>query len=191
MGAYELTASGSLGSGLHNTSRTYPMFNERALKHAQSMRVPATTDYDRLWDFFIASKNDGGTSLNVTPYWVLAHDCKNRAVASPLNLMIIGDADNLDEAKAKSISLFLDFFERLYGEVNLTVVITKPVVLGDKFDLVERPRDKGGLGGIYIHLPMGNDKDINPQLIVEKIKEAVLRPNSPLRKMKFKTRIED
>jgi hypothetical protein len=189
MGAFQLERTGQLGRGLHGTTRLFSTFDERALRNAQSMRMPATYDYDKLWNFFIKTKCDGCTALNVTPYYILAKDAKNRTPSSPLNLMIIGDNDDLDDDCAEEISLFLDFYERQYGGVNLSVIITKPNVDASKYELIEKPRSEGGLGGFFIHLPMGAGTVINPQLVMEKIQEVALRPNSPLRKMKFKTRI--
>jgi len=162
---------------------------EDALRTSQSFRFPATTNYDEIWSWFIKIRCDGGTAVNIVPYYLLALDAQTRTPASPLNLIIIGDFDDLDPNRALEIGMFLDFYERKYGELNVSVMILGGRAKSDKFALVEKPRNEGGLGGTFINIPYGGGNNINPQDVFERIKKAALRPNSPLRKMKFNTRI--
>lgn len=186
-GDYELKES---GDGSFNINwGTYGGSDESKLRTSQSYRFPATTNYDEIWNWFIKIQCNGGWAVNIMPYYLLALDAQSRTPASPLNLIIIGDFDDLDPDRARQIGLFLDFYERRYGELNVSVMILGGRAREDKFAIVERPRSEGGLGGTFINIPYGGHKPINPQDVFDRIKDAALRPNSPLKKLKFNARM--
>ena len=173
-------------------------FGAEALLILGSERLPligTPVPYLNLWEWFVKIRCNGGTAVNIMPYYLLALDAKQRTPASPLNLIIMGDFDDLSSIKSKKIGKFLEFYEKEYGELNVTVIVIGKDVNKDNYSLIETPRSEGGLGGVFINIPYGGSSyfndgaAINPKIIIEKIKEAVLRPNSPLRKLKFKTRI--
>ena len=188
-------SSTGAGMGNYSFSDTMDPFSLSGYKEedGEKKRIPSTYDYDAVWEFYINSGNEGGGALTITPYYQLMIDANKRPKASPLNLIIMGDFDNLGEESAKNISIFLDYYKKKYGEINASVITIDGSSDESKFKdvqiLSEIPIEKGGLGATYIHLPYGNKVAINPQDVARRIEAVAFRPNSPLRKYGFKTRI--
>jgi len=160
------------------------------IKKAEQYRYPATTNYDGLWEWFIRQECCGGAAVTLMPYFMLSRDAQSFSVASPLNLIVMGDFDDIEEEESRQIGKFLDFFEKKFGDINLTVIVIDKNPEMRKFKWVEKPRSEGGLGGVLINLPYGSEqeKPFNPQIVFDKIKNAVFHKNSPIKRMKFKSR---